>query len=153
MKTKYLVLMVASLFLFSGCSVSLDKNAQNKIGGDLANLVSGKISEKVEEGVATGVDTAKEELANELNAKEITISSNSMDPKTINVLLNDEIKLKISSSDKQTHGFYFPGYEITETIKAEGTEVVTFKASKTGTFEYSCNINCDSSVKGNLIVK
>lgn len=153
MPIKYFALLTAGLILFTGCSVSLNKNAQDKIGSDLANVVSGSISEKVQEGVATGVDSAKEELANELNAKEIKISSDSIEPKAINVLLNDEIKLKISSSDNKTHGFYLPGYEITETVKADETQTITFKATKTGTYEYSCNINCENGISGQLIVK
>lgn len=152
LSSKLLLLCVICLAL-SGCNVSFNKNMQDKIGADLANAVSGSISDKVQSGVSTGVDTAKQELANELNAKEIKISTNNIDPKTINVLQNDEVKLKITSADNKTHGFYLPGLEITETVKANETKTITFKAEKIGTYAYSCNINCDDGATGNLIVK
>jgi len=145
--------ILASLFL-TGCAINLQEGISlNKIKGDLTNAVSGKVSESVQEGVSTGIESAKDELVNELNAKEIKISSDNIDPKTITVLQNEEVKLKIISSDTKTHGFYLPDYEITETVKDNETQIITFKAEKTGTFEYSCNINCQTGIKGNLIVK
>ena len=103
--------------------------------------------------MTTGLETAKEEIKSELTAKEIKISSDKIDPETITILKDEEVKLKITSTDGKTHGFYLPGYDITETVKSGETQTVTFKADKTGTFEYSCNLNCQTGIKGSLIVK
>lgn len=149
-----IVLLSAALLLLAGCGINLPEGmSADKIKSDLTNAVSSKVSESVQEGVSTGLESAKEELANELNAKEIKISSDNIDPKTITVLKDEDVKLKITSGDSKTHGFYLPDYEITETIKDNETQIISFKADKTGTFEYSCNINCQTGIKGNLIVK
>lgn len=145
--------ILASLFL-TGCSVNLQQGfSLDKMKNDITSAVSNKVSETVQEGVSTGIESAKEGITAELTAKEIKISSSSIDPQTITVLKDEDVKLKIISNDNKTHGFYLPDYEISETVKSGETQTISFKATKTGTFEYSCNINCSSGIKGNLIVK
>ena len=69
----------------------------------------------------------------------------------------DQVVLKLRSSDV-THGFSLKafGVYIAEGIKPGKTVYVSFKADKTGTFLFTCNVYCGDihqHMKGTLLVK
>jgi cytochrome c oxidase subunit 2 len=75
----------------------------------------------------------------------------------IEVSRGDDVVLKLRSSDV-THGFALKAYDIyiPEGIKPGKTVFVSFKADKTGTFSFWCNVYCGDihqHMKGTLIVK
>ena len=153
---KIIGLLIVTLLVTTGCSVSLKSDAPDKIKDDIVNKVAddvaGKVSDGLQEGVEEGVEMAKDEVVAQLTAKEVVISSNEISPSEISVVEGDEVKLKVSSGDSKTHGFYLPDYNISETVEENETEIITFKADKKGSFTYSCNLNCDGIVSGTLIV-
>jgi len=75
----------------------------------------------------------------------------------IEVSKGDDVVLKLRSSGV-THGFALKAYDIyiPEGIEPGKTVFVSFKADKTGTFPFWCNVYCGDihqHMKGTLIVK
>jgi heme/copper-type cytochrome/quinol oxidase subunit 2 len=75
----------------------------------------------------------------------------------IEVSKGDQVVLKLRSSDV-THGFSLKAYGIyvAKGIKPGKTVFVTFKADKTGTFIFMCNVFCGDihqHMEGRLIVR
>ena len=154
---KVILLLTLTLLVTTGCSFSFSNDGEEKFKKEItesaADAVADKVSEELKEGVDEGVDKAKEEIVAELTAKDIKIYSDKIDPTSIEVMKDEEVKLKVESDDDKTHGFYLPDFDVTETVESGKTKTVTFTADKKGTFTYSCNLNCDSNVSGSLIVK
>lgn len=76
-------------------------------------------------------------------------------PSTITVNKGDTVVINITSTDV-SHGFFIPDFNVNTSISAGKTSSVSFVASKTGTFSFSCSVFCGSghgSMTGVLIVK
>ncbi|MBI4053150.1 MAG: cytochrome c oxidase subunit II [Candidatus Diapherotrites archaeon] len=76
-------------------------------------------------------------------------------PGTITVKKGDTVRLKITSKDVE-HGIAIPEFGVDKTIPAGETVTVEFVASKTGTFEFHCNVFCGEGHKemtGKLVVE
>jgi heme/copper-type cytochrome/quinol oxidase subunit 2 len=75
----------------------------------------------------------------------------------IEVFKDDQVVLKLRSSDV-THGFSLKafGVYLSNGIKPGKTVFVPFKADRTGTFVFACNVYCGDihqHMKGTLVVK
>ena len=94
-------------------------------------------------------------VANTTKSFSLTAKKWSFSPSTITVNKGDTVKLTITSTDV-THGFFLPDFDVNSTLTAGKTTTVTFIASKTGSFTYSCSVYCGdghSEMSGVLIIK
>ena len=99
-------------------------------------------------------------LLGEVNAHSIISlwqNSGPANKPVIEVAKGDLVVLKLRSSDV-THGFSLKAYGIylAEGINPGKTVYVSFRADKTGTFIFSCNVYCGAihqNMQGTLVVK
>ena len=90
--------------------------------------------------------------------REITVTASNwkFEPSTINVKKGETIKLVVKSTTG-THGLAVSELNIkTKSIKPSKEETIIFKAEKTGTFPFYCNVYCGSghkNMKGSIVIK
>lgn len=89
--------------------------------------------------------------------KEFTITAKqwAFSPATVTVNTGDVVTLHIKSTDV-AHGFFLAEFGVNETLKPGATTDVTFTASKSGSYTFSCNLFCGSGhndMSGMLIVQ
>jgi heme/copper-type cytochrome/quinol oxidase subunit 2 len=85
----------------------------------------------------------------------ITIRDFSFTPDRIEVVQDDLVRLTLRSADT-AHSFNIDEYRIAKRIPAGGMTVVEFRADRTGTFPFYCNLTSEpghSQARGQLIVR
>jgi cytochrome c oxidase subunit 2 len=76
-------------------------------------------------------------------------------PGQIEVTEGDLVKIELRSADI-AHSFTVDSYRIARRVGAGGTTVFEFRADKTGTFPFYCNITSDDgcrAMRGQLVVR
>ena len=76
------------------------------------------------------------------------------DPDTITVNKGDSVRLSVRSVDVR-HGIAIPAFRVNSVLEPGSVSEIKFVADKTGTFEFSCSVQCGSGhgdMKGLLIV-
>lgn len=95
-------------------------------------------------------------MENDSGTKEISITARQWEftPSTIQVQQGQTIRLVIKNQDVD-HGFNVPGLDIDKILPAGETTTIEFTADQTGTFPFSCSVNCGqghSDMTGQIIV-
>ena len=141
------IVLLASVVLVSGCVQSGTKaqNAGTQSAG--SEVQAGTQNDGAGTRNATG----------QLKEFNITAKRFSFEPSTITVNLGDRVKLNITvPAGDTTHGITIPDFGVRQDLPPGQTTTVEFTASKTGTFDFKCDVVCGeghSEMAGTLIVK
>ena len=73
-------------------------------------------------------------------------------PGTIIVKQGETVNLTLKNTAGAVHGFSISAYNIKENVKKDGTNKVSFKASKKGLFDITCHLH-PAHVGGQLLVQ
>ena len=128
-------LLFVSIILLFGCVQQSQSNQQ----------ANGSVSSGNDSAVKTG----------EVKSFDVVAKQFEFVPGTITVKKGDTVRLKITSADVE-HGIGIPEFGVNQTIPAGETVTVEFVASKTGTFEFKCNVFCGEGhreMAGKLVVE
>ncbi len=133
-----LVLAVAAVLIFSGCSSQENKISEPKT-----------IEQKTTETQKTTTATSKIKEFN-MVAKKFTF-----EPSTITVKKGDTVRINLNSADVD-HGIGIKDFNVNLKVGKGETKSVEFVADKAGTFTFRCNTFCGeghSEMEGTLIVE
>lgn len=91
------------------------------------------------------------------NRREFTLTAKDFhyNPDRIEVTQDDLVKLTIRSEDL-AHSFTIDEYRIVKRVPANGATTFEFRADRTGTFAFYCNLTNDpghATMKGQLVVR
>lgn len=85
----------------------------------------------------------------------MTAKQFAFNPARIEVNQGDTVEIHLVSQDV-THGFQIPEYNVNVKVSEGQPNIITFVATKKGTFTYKCSVPCGPghlNMKGTLIVK
>src|SRR5690349_18211136 len=91
------------------------------------------------------------------NRREFTITAKDFhySPERIEVTQDDLVKLTIRSEDV-AHSFTIDEYRVVKRVPANGATTFEFRADRTGSFAFYCNLTNDpghATMKGQLVVR
>ena len=72
-------------------------------------------------------------------------------PGTIMAQVGDDVEITLKNTAKAVHGYAIPAFKVMENVKADGTNVVKFKATKAGLFPVKCHLHM-AHVGGQFLV-
>lgn len=85
----------------------------------------------------------------------ITVRDFRFTPERIDVVQDDLVRLTVRSADI-VHSFNIDEYRIAKRIPAGGSVLVEFRADRTGTFPFYCNLTSEAGhdrMRGQLVVR
>ena len=132
-----------------------DKESSNSIK-DFPNLIDNENVDVTGNSATTGSVSTSTESANQGQIKELTITGKdySFSQSVINVKKGETVKI-VLKNEQGSHDFVVDEFSIsTKRVNTGKTDSVTFKADKTGSFEFYCSVgkHSEMGMKGTLVV-